>query len=97
VKYALIKCHAQVWPVVVQCDCLDVSTSGYQQHVARQSADGRPCKLGKRMSPRQSSSQHGMIDLLPGKPQRDNRGRCCYDATGRPSNFHPIPLPCVSC
>ncbi len=49
-KYAFIKRHAKVWPVVVQCDCLDVSTSGYRQHVARQTTDVPSTAAGKRMS-----------------------------------------------
>jgi len=44
VKYAFIKRHAEVWPVVVQCDVLDVSASGYRQHVARQRLAGQPAK-----------------------------------------------------
>lgn len=49
-KYAFIKRHANVWPVVVQCDCLGVSASGYRQHFARQKTDGRSSKPGQRMS-----------------------------------------------
>ena len=49
-KYAFIKRHAKAWPVVAQCDCLDVSVSGYRQHVARQTSDGRPAQPGTRLS-----------------------------------------------
>jgi transposase InsO family protein len=50
VKYAFIKRHAKVWPIMVQCDCLGVSASGYRQHFARQKADDRAAGSGKRLS-----------------------------------------------
>jgi len=50
VKYAFIKRHTKVWPVVVQCDCLGVSASGYRQHVGRQKAGGRADGPGTRLN-----------------------------------------------
>ena len=38
-KYAFIQRHRQVWPISVQCRVLQVSTSGYHAHVARQSCE----------------------------------------------------------
>ena len=34
-KYAFIQRHRRVWPIRVQCRVLDVSVSGYHQHLAR--------------------------------------------------------------
>ncbi len=34
-KYAFIKRHKQVWPISVQCRVLQVSVSGYHEHLAR--------------------------------------------------------------
>ena len=47
-KYAFIGQHAKVWPVVVQCDVLEVSASGYRQHRVREKA-GDGGKPGGRM------------------------------------------------
>ena len=38
-KYAFIQRHRQRWPITVQCRVLDVSVSGYHEHVARQSSE----------------------------------------------------------
>jgi putative transposase len=35
VKYAIIQRHRRVWPIRVQCRVLQVSVSGYHQHLAR--------------------------------------------------------------
>lgn len=35
VKYASIQRHRRVWPIRVQCRVLEVSVSGYHQHLAR--------------------------------------------------------------
>jgi putative transposase len=35
VKYAFIQRHKRVWPIRVQCRVLQVSVSGYHQHLAR--------------------------------------------------------------
>jgi putative transposase len=35
VKYAFIQRHRRVWPIRVQCRVLEVSVSGYRQHLAR--------------------------------------------------------------
>ena len=34
-KYAFIRCHRRVWPIVIQCRVLKVSVSGYHEHFAR--------------------------------------------------------------
>ena len=43
-KCAFVERHKNVWPVVVQCDVLEVSASGYRQHVARQRLSGKPAR-----------------------------------------------------
>lgn len=46
-RYAFIERHKTVWPVAAQCRALDVSTSGYWQFRARQTASPgslRPCR-----------------------------------------------------
>jgi putative transposase len=35
-KYAFIRRHRGVWPIVIQCGVLKVSVSGYHEHFARQ-------------------------------------------------------------
>ena len=54
-KYAFVERHKNVWPVVVQCDVLEVSASGYRQHLARKKAGAKPAQCncivaGKRMN-----------------------------------------------
>lgn len=45
-RYAFIERHRKVWPVCVQCRVLDVSASGYREHLARRA---RPPAAGKRI------------------------------------------------
>jgi putative transposase len=35
VKYAFIERHRRIWPICVQCRVLQVSVSGFHQHLAR--------------------------------------------------------------
>ena len=42
-RYAFIARHRRVWPITVQCRVLEVSVSGYHEHVARRSST-RPCR-----------------------------------------------------
>ena len=41
-RYAFIERHCGVWPIVVQCRVLAVSTSGYHQHRVRQAGNADP-------------------------------------------------------
>ena len=34
-KYAFIERHRRIWPICVQCRVLEVSVSGFHQHLAR--------------------------------------------------------------
>ena len=38
-RYAFIQRHRKTWPITVQCHVLDVSVSGYHEHIARQSSN----------------------------------------------------------
>jgi transposase InsO family protein len=49
VKYAWIGRHQKQWPITLQCDVLNVSTSGYFEH-QRRKASGQPAQLGNRLS-----------------------------------------------
>jgi len=49
VKYAWIGRHQKQWPVTLQCEVLNVSTSGYFEHQRRKDS-GQPAKLGNRLS-----------------------------------------------
>jgi transposase InsO family protein len=49
VKYAWIGRHQKHWPITLQCDVLNVSTSGYFEHQRRKDSS-RPVKLGNRLS-----------------------------------------------
>ena len=48
-KYAWIGRHQKQWPITLQCDVLNVSTSGYFEH-QRRKASGQPAQLGNRLS-----------------------------------------------
>lgn len=48
-KYAWIERHKKRWPISLQCEVLDVSTSGYFDHQRRQGS-GSPVKPGQRIS-----------------------------------------------
>ena len=48
-KYAWIGRHQKQWPITLQCEVLNVSTSGYFEHQRRKDA-GQPAKLGNRLS-----------------------------------------------
>ena len=48
-KYAFVERHKNIWPVVVQCDVLEISASGYRQHFARKRQTAHAAKAGKRM------------------------------------------------
>ena len=37
-RYAFIERHRQVWPITVQCRVLNVSVSGYHEHVGRRTS-----------------------------------------------------------
>jgi putative transposase len=49
VKYAWIGRHQKHWPITLQCEVLNVSTSGYFEH-QRRKVSGQPAKLGNRLS-----------------------------------------------
>jgi putative transposase len=49
VKYAWVEQHQRQWPVSIQCEVLEVSTSGYFEHLARRSENNPPCRR-KRVS-----------------------------------------------
>jgi putative transposase len=49
VKYAWIGRHKKQWPISVQCEVLDVSTSGYFEHQRRKDT-APPANAGKRTS-----------------------------------------------
>ena len=48
-KYAWIGRHQKHWPITLQCEVLNVSTSGYFEHQRRKVAT-QPAKLGNRLS-----------------------------------------------
>lgn len=48
-KYAWIERHKKRWPITLQCEVLNVSSSGYFEHQRRQ-ASGQPMQPGKRVS-----------------------------------------------
>jgi putative transposase len=49
VKYAWIGRHQNHWPITLQCEVLNVSTSGYFEHQRRKDVV-QPAKLGNRLS-----------------------------------------------
>jgi hypothetical protein len=49
VKYAWVERHQKHWPISLQCDVLNVSTSGYFEHHRRKDSV-QPAKLGNRLS-----------------------------------------------
>jgi transposase InsO family protein len=41
VKFAFIERHRQAWPISVQCEVLEVSSSGYHEHFQRKATPGQ--------------------------------------------------------